>query len=41
VTHAGEDVPLYATGPNSHIFHGVLEQNVIFHLMLEALEPSK
>lgn len=39
VTHAGEDVPLYATGPNSHIFHGVLEQNVIFHLILEAMKP--
>ncbi len=40
VTHAGEDVPLYATGPNSHIFHGVLEQNAVFHLMLEALQPG-
>ncbi len=39
VTHAGEDVPLYATGPNSHNFHGVLEQNTVFHLMLEALQP--
>jgi alkaline phosphatase len=40
VTHAGEDVPLYATGPKSHIFHGVLEQNAVFHLMLEALQPG-
>jgi alkaline phosphatase len=36
--HAGEDVPLYATGPGSHMFHGVLEQNTVFHLMLEALQ---
>lgn len=36
--HAGEDVPLYATGPGSHMFHGVLEQNTVFHLILEALQ---
>lgn len=32
-THAGEDVAIYATGPGSHLFQGVLEQNVIFHVM--------
>jgi alkaline phosphatase len=36
-THAGEDVPLYATGPRAHLVGGVIEQNVIFHLMAEAL----
>ena len=36
-THGGEDVPLYADGPYAHLFHGVLEQNVIFHVMAEAL----
>ena len=36
-THGGEDVPLYAGGPHAHLFHGVLEQNVIFHVMVEAL----
>ncbi len=36
-THGGEDVPLYADGPMAHLFHGVLEQNVIFHVMAEAL----
>lgn len=36
-THAGEDVPLYADGPGAHLFHGVIEQNVIFHVMIEAL----
>lgn len=35
--HGGEDVPLYADGPMAHLFHGVLEQNVIFHVMVEAL----
>lgn len=36
-THSGEDVPLYAGGPKAYLFHGVLEQNVIFHIMIEAL----
>jgi alkaline phosphatase len=36
-THSGEDVPLYADGPNAYLFHGVLEQNVIFHVMADAL----
>lgn len=36
-THAGEDVPVYATGPSAHLFSGVVEQNVIFHVMADAL----
>jgi alkaline phosphatase len=36
-THSGEDVPVYARGPGSRLFHGVQEQNYIFHAMLEAL----
>ena len=36
-THAGEDVALYATGPRAHLVGGVIEQNVIFHLIAEAL----
>ncbi|MBI4717188.1 MAG: alkaline phosphatase [Planctomycetes bacterium] len=36
-THGGEDVVLFADGPQAHLFHGVLEQNVIFHVMVEAL----
>ena len=40
-THGGEDVPLYADGPMAHLFHGVLEQNVIFHVMAEALGFSQ
>jgi alkaline phosphatase len=35
-SHGGEDVPLYAGGPGAHMFHGVMEQNVVFHLILEA-----
>ena len=32
-THAGEDVAIYATGPMSHLVHGSMEQNWIFHVM--------
>ncbi len=35
-THSGEDVPVYATGPGAEVLHGVFEQNVIFHAMLQA-----
>lgn len=35
-THGGEDVPVFAGGPKAHLLHGVVEQNFIFHLMLEA-----
>lgn len=32
-THAGEDVGIYASGPGAHLVSGVVEQNVIFHIM--------
>lgn len=35
--HGGEDVALFATGPQSHLVGGVLEQNVIFHIITQAL----
>ncbi|MFQ5591726.1 MAG: alkaline phosphatase [Phycisphaerae bacterium] len=35
--HSGADVAVYAGGPRAHLFHGVLEQNVIFHVMIDAL----
>jgi alkaline phosphatase len=38
-THSGEDVPVYATGPGAAVLHGTLEQNVIFHALLQA-NPS-
>ncbi len=36
-THAGEDVPVYARGPGAESFHGVIEQNEIFHVIDEVL----
>lgn len=35
--HSGEDVPVYATGPGAEVLHGVIEQNVIYHAMLQAV----
>ena len=36
-THSGEDVAIYAIGPRAHLVNGVMEQNVIFHIMTYAL----
>jgi alkaline phosphatase len=36
-THAGEDVAIYANGPGAYLFHGVQEQNLIFHVMKDRL----
>ena len=36
-THGAEDVAIFAGGPKAHLFHGVIEQNVIYHVMAEAL----
>jgi alkaline phosphatase len=36
-THGGQDVAIYADGPGAHLFRGVIEQNVIFHVMVDAL----
>lgn len=36
VSHGGEDVPIYAYGPWAHLFTGVVEQNVIPHIMAYA-----
>ncbi|WP_028772635.1 alkaline phosphatase [Shewanella waksmanii] len=35
-THAGEDISLHATGPGAHLAQGVMEQNVIFHIINQA-----
>ena len=36
-THSAEDVPLYAGGPRSYVFHGVQEQHFVYHAIVEAL----
>lgn len=36
-THSGEDVPVYAGGARSGLFHGVKEQSYLYHAMVEAL----
>ncbi|MBT8065617.1 MAG: alkaline phosphatase, partial [Gammaproteobacteria bacterium] len=36
-THGGEDVALYAIGPGSDAVRGVMEQNLIFDIMMDAL----
>jgi alkaline phosphatase len=35
-THGGEDVPVYAQGPWSHLFIGTMEQHTIAHKMAYA-----
>ncbi len=37
-THGGEDVAVYATGAGSDLVRGVIEQNVLFHIMMEAAQ---
>ena len=36
-THAGEDVALFATGPGSENVKGVMEQNLIHNVMMDAM----
>lgn len=36
-THGGEDVALYAIGPNAELFSGTLEQHWVFHALKYAL----
>lgn len=36
-THGAEDVQIFASGPQAHLFHGIQEQNFIFYVMKEAL----
>jgi len=40
-THSGEDVPVYATGPGAQAVSGVIEQNVLFHIILQAVPDLK
>ena len=37
-THAGEDVALHATGPGANLVQGVVEQNLVYHIINHALD---
>jgi len=37
-THAGDDVAVFAQGPQAYLFDGVIEQNMVYHVMAKALE---
>ncbi|MDZ7627485.1 MAG: alkaline phosphatase [Parvularculaceae bacterium] len=40
-THGGQDVVIYANGPQAHLFGGVVEQSYIFHVIDAALDLRK
>lgn len=40
-THSGEDVMAFARGPWAHLLGGVVEQNVLFHVMLTAMNGGQ
>lgn len=37
-THSGEDITIHARGPGAHKAQGTIEQNVVFHIIREALQ---
>lgn len=39
-THAGEDIAVHAMGPSAHLFQGTIEQSVIYHVMMSAMNAS-
>ncbi|TWI36727.1 alkaline phosphatase [Paracoccus sulfuroxidans] len=39
-THAGDDVVIFAQGPWAHLFHGVVEQNLVYHVMEHATDMA-
>lgn len=40
-THGGEDVAIFAIGPNAHLIRGSMEQNWIFFVMADALRLAR
>lgn len=39
-THAGDDVAILAQGPWAHLFQGIVEQNMIYHVMAKATDMA-
>ena len=37
-THAGDDVAILAQGPWAHLFQGIVEQSMIYHVMAKSLD---
>jgi alkaline phosphatase len=35
-THGGEDVAIYASGPQAHLFGGTVDENYIYHVLSQA-----
>lgn len=40
-THGGEDVAIFATGVNAHLFRGSMEENWTFYIMADALRFNR
>jgi alkaline phosphatase len=40
-THGGEDVAIFAIGPNAHLIRGSMEQNWIFYVMADAMRIGR
>ncbi|MGB4990364.1 MAG: alkaline phosphatase [Pyrinomonadaceae bacterium] len=40
-THGGEDVAIFATGVNAHLFRGSMEENWTFYIMADALRLGR
>jgi alkaline phosphatase len=36
-THTGDDVAIYAWGPQAHLLTGTIEQNLVYHVLARAL----
>jgi alkaline phosphatase len=37
-THAGDDVAILASGPYAYLFHGIVDENYIYHVMAKAAD---
>ena len=40
-THGGDDVAILAAGPYAHLFHGIVDENYIYHVLAYASQLSQ